>query len=78
MTDQELYETLVATLNENDLDPENLHKIMIKIARLLNGKVTKMQLIMACLLLARETDPDDFEKNVQMCKMYQRVDGQDD
>lgn len=78
MNDQELYDALVSTLNENDLDPENLRRVMIKIADALNGQVTKMQLILGCLLLARETDPEDFEKNLLMLKMYQRVDGGED
>lgn len=78
MDDQELYDALVSTLNENNLDPENLRRVMLKIADAVNGQVTKMQLIMACLLLAREIDPEDFEKNILMVKMYQRVDGGDD
>jgi hypothetical protein len=78
MNDQELYNALVLTLNENDLDPENLRRVMLKIADAVNGQVTKMQLIMACLLLARETDPENFENNILMLKMYKRVDGGDD
>ena len=78
MNDQELYDALVSTLNENGLDPENLRRVTLKIAEAVNGQVTKMQLIMACLLLARETDPEHFEKNILMLKMYKRVDGGED
>ena len=78
MDDQELYDALVSALNENDLDPENLRRVMLKIADAVNGQVTEIQLIMACLLLARETDPENFEKNILMLKMYKRVDGGED
>lgn len=74
MDSQKIYDTLIASLNENDLDPANLRRVMLMIGKACSGKVTAMQLILACLLLARETDPKNFAKNVMMTELYKRVD----